>query len=1166
MRGLGITVLFVLSWRAFSQSPPAFSLPSGAITVAITRTTVDSLVRLPDQFVAAGTDSVTLDSVHVLVRGTDYTLDHRKGILRLHPSIGGIIRADSTRAEHLLQIRYKYFPFRFQDSYFHRQLVALKDATGADTLRVARPRSAFSIDEIFGPTIQKSGSIVRGFTVGSNRDLSLNSGLRMQLSGRLGSDIDIAATLTDENTPLQPEGTTQTLQEFDKVFVEIKSSNLAATLGDFVLELPGTEFARVNRKLQGAKGDADFRWGTGGGSVEIAGAVTRGKFATNQFTGLEGVQGPYRLTGRNGERSIIVIAGTERVYLNGELQVRGETNSYTIDYATGEVTFTPRTLVTAASRIVIDFEYTDRQYSRSLLAAQTQSRFFGNKAAFRFTFLREADDPDAPIDLTLSDSARAVLRAAGADRNKAVLNGVTPVDSNGVYMRIDTTLGTGAQVSFYRYAPGDARARYIVTFSSVGFGKGEYTREQVGVFVWRGPGAGDYLPIRTLPLPELQQVVDFALDAVPAQDLTLSGEYARSVFDANRLSSVDDDKNGGYAFKFGAAFAPRSVRLGGTDLGAIDFRFNERFVNKRFVPLDRSNDIEFNRKWGIDTTAVADEEIREAALKYSPVKSLTVGGGYGSITRGDVLRSTRSEGSFVMHGDSLPSVNYTIEDVQSTDRSLDNRSSWLRQKGTAEYRIWKMTPHIRFEGEDRENKGLSSGLAGIGSFSFRDVAPGVTFTGLGPVTLSAELGWRTDDMYQNGAVQRASRSFTQTYGGRLAEWNDLSTSLDVTLRKKRFTPPFTMAGNPDITTVLIRSQSRYTPLQRAVETDVFYEVATERSSKLERVFVRVAQGTGNYTYLGDLNHNGLADEDEFVPTRFDGDFIAVTTPTDAFVPIIDLKASARVRLTPSRLLGTDGNGLSRILSVVSTETYARVEEKSSEGDLKQIYLLHFSRFQRDATTIAGSRYFTQDLFLWENRPEFSARFRFGERRGLTNFSGGIERTYTRERSIRLRLQLVPEVANQLDYANKIDRLGSAQQSNRLRNILTDDVTFDFSYRPEQKVEIGFKFEVARSTDRNPAPALTADLNVQSVRWVYSFEGAGQARVEGSREEILLGKAVESFPYELTGGRVAGKTWIWRAAFDYRMTQFLQATTNYEGRSEGGRPVVHTARAEVRAFF
>ena len=251
---------------------------------------------------------------------------------------------------------------------------------------------------------------------------------------------------------------------------------------------------------------------------------------------------------------------------------------------------------------------------------------------------------------------------------------------------------------------------------------------------------------------------------------------------------------------------------------------------------------------------------------------------------------------------------------------------------------------------------------------------------------------------------------------------------------------------------------------------------------------------------------------------------------------------------------------------LTSETYVRVEEKSTERDLASIYLLKFSRFQQDSTTISGSTLFTQDFLLFEGSPRFSARFRYSQRQGLSNLSGGVEHAYVRERSVRLRWQLVSEIANQIDFVNRVDRASGLTSSSRLRDILSNGVTFDLSYRPQQNAEIGFKLDLSRSTDRYLTPELEANLNAQSVRVVYAFQGSGQARAELIREEVALARATDTFPYELTGGRVPGKTWVWRTAFDYRMTQFLQATMNYEGRTEAGATPVHTARAEVRAFF
>ncbi|MGB6122348.1 MAG: hypothetical protein WBG80_10590, partial [Bacteroidota bacterium] len=797
---------------------------------------------------------------------------------------------------------YSYLPFQFQDAYYKRELVVLKDSLGRDPLvSFARPPSSFNLEEAFGPNLQKSGSIVRGFTVGSNRDLSLNSGLRLQLAGRISSDIEIAAALTDESTPIQPEGTTQSLQEFDEVYVEIKSTDLAAVLGDFSLQTGGTEFATVNRHLQGAKGVGSYRVGSSRGSAMVAGAITRGLFNINQFFGIEGVQGPYRLTGRNGETFITIVAGTERVYIDGEPMVRGETNDYIIDYSLGEITFTARRLIISASRVTVDFQYTERSYARSFLSGENSSFLFDDKVSFSVSYFREADDPDAPIDFALTDSARLVLERAGSDPTAAALSGVTVVDSNGLYKRIDTVLSTGDSTSFFRYAPGDSAALYNVSFSFVGTANGEYVRIALGVFEWKGPGGGDYMPVRFVPLPQEHQLIDVALSVAPSDNLKISAEYARSIVDSNRSSNLDTG-GGGNAFIFDLDYRPQDVRIGGLNIGSFEIGLKERFVQEQFVPLDRVNVIEFDRKWALDATAKGDEEIREASLGYSPVEGIAVNGGYGDIRRGDRFRSKRLDGSAVIRGEDLPKVSYYIENISSDDKSADDSGEWLRQQGQAEYTFWKLTPVLRYEAEEREVTSLSTGQLTPRSFSFSDVSAGVRAVDLGKLSVFAMYTWRSEEMFLDGSVVPESDAFTHSYGLRLAEWNNLFSSNDLTFRKRDFTEAFEQQGRTDIKSVVVRSQTRYAPLKRGVVVDLYYQAQTAQSSRLQRIFVRVTPGSGNFRYIGDLNNNGIADEEEFVQARFEGDYVATSLPTDELFPVIDLRTSLRFRFTPKRFI------------------------------------------------------------------------------------------------------------------------------------------------------------------------------------------------------------------------------------------------------------------------
>jgi hypothetical protein len=114
--------------------------------------------------------------------------------------------------------------------------------------------------------------------------------------------------------------------------------------------------------------------------------------------------------------------------------------------------------------------------------------------------------------------------------------------------------------------------------------------------------------------------------------------------------------------------------------------------------------------------------------------------------------------------------------------------------------------------------------------------------------------------------------------------------------------------------------------------------------------------------------------------------------------------------------------------------------------------------------------------------------------------------------------------------------------------------------------VGFKIKVGRNIDSYPEIPTVIDLNSQTVRFNLSFAGTGRLRIELERDE-LTGNTSENFlPFELTAGNQLGKNYYWRLNFDYRINTFLQSTVSYDGRLQGSSRAIHTARAEVRAYF
>jgi hypothetical protein len=1138
---------------------------------------IDSTIQLPRQFIFEHSDEVLFDSTQHLFREKDYEIDCRSGIIVFKSTLRQKLNADTLH--HTLLIRYQALPVMFQPEYSLRHLEVRRDSTGKKQTYVASTTANILSEDLFGSGLRKSGSLVRGFTVGTNRDMSLNSGLRLQLSGKLAQDIEINAALTDENSPIQPEGTTQTLREVDKVYVEIKSPNYAVTLGDFNLAVgqsEGGEFGQLNRKLQGAHGVATLSRIGGAdfdGSVSVTAGTARGIFTTNQLQGMDGVQGPYQLSDQNGQKQILVVAGSERVYLNGELMTRGETNDYTIDYAIGEVTFSSKRLMTNASRIVIDFEYTNEEYTRNVIGASVAGQTLGRAVNFNVSFYQEADDPDAPVNYALTDSTRRILAQSSTNKFKASVSGLSLVGADsGQYILRDTIINNRIYPILI-YAPGNSSATYSVTFSYVATVPSDsvgYTRIAAGEFQFAGLGAGNYMPVQFLPMAQLHQEMDVHAQANVSKDFSVAGEYAVSRFNANRFSTDDSVNVTGGAMKISARYDSKQINIGGKNFGAMDLNISERFVDHRFVSLDRSNDVEFNRKWDVAATTAADEKTYEMSLAYAPVKSIQGTIGYGSLERTGETKSTRTQADIALTDSILPVAQYHFENIQASNFILNNISEWIRQRGTMEYAISRWHPGIRIETEDRKANQPGSDSALSGSFHFLEIAPRIAMTEFSHMTASAEVQFRTEDSASAGSLKRASQAVTQVYSWRLAEWHALSSSLTLNVRNVEYTDEFKQRGNVNTDAVLVRSETRYAPFQHAVESEWYYEFSDQRSSRLQRIFVQVPKGAGNYRYLGDLNGNGIKDENEFELTNYDGDYIVTYYPSDELYPVADLKASMRLKLQPARLLPNPSTSIAKILKILSAETSLRVNETSNISDTKQIYLLHLSKFQNDSTTLNGSDQLTQDVFIFENNPDLSFRLRYNERHSLLQLISSVERGYFQERSVRVRSQLIPEISNQTDFTITTDRLVASVQSVSQRDLIANALVTDFSYRPDMRWEVGFTLGATETVDRFINSTATSNINQQGIRITQAFPSAGQLRIEFTRKETTLSNvpssSLFSLPYEFTQGNVVGKTFLWQATFEYRLTSNVQLSANYTGRLEGANVPVHQVHMEARAFF
>lgn len=1168
-----IALLVLLSSNAYPQDNVLNDVNYKKYYVVITVN--DTLVLLPDKFITENSLKIFIDSLEI--SSSNYTIDYRYGKIKFTSQYFEELFSLTARGNAAVIVTYKNLPYNIPDEYSRFEILSRLDTLKEDTVRVAEIKDDFIEDIFTGTDLEKSGSIFRGFTIGNNRDLTLNSGFRLQMTGKLSKDIDIVAALTDESTPIQPEGNTQKLQEIDKVFVELRTPNLTTTLGDIDVNFSNLDFFNFSRKVQGAKG-----FGTLDKSdLFVSAAITRGQFNTNTFNGSDGVQGPYKLVGANNEVNIVVIAGSEKVYLDGIIMIRGENNDYTIDYPNGQLTFTNRRLITNASRVTVDFEYSDKKYSRSLLVGQANTIIFDDRLKLSFSYLRERDDQNKPIDFTISDSDRTIISNAGDDRLKASKSGVTFVGRDslgfplGFYIEVDTIINAN-QFRFYRYAPGDTNALYQVAFSFAGAGKGDYISLSTNSYRFAGIGQGSFLPVIFFPLPISYQSGDLNLDLKLSKNVSFRVEGAVSDFDQNLLSSNDDKNNQGLALNSSVVFNNDNFKLGSANLGMMKFTLRQKFINKLYNSLDRLNPVEYNRVWDIQDSTNQTENSTEAALTFQPKQYLVINTTGGRIKRGDSFNSLRSSVNVNFLGDSLlvPAVQYYADFISSNDKSVDYKGKWFRQSGVIDYKLKPFgekfgTYNFIFglDGEDKEISTAASDTASAGSYKFYEFKPAFILSNFFHMDFGYRFNYRFDDIFNNGSITRQSNSLTHTYSFRVKDLNFLASAVNVVFYDKKYADEFLSQGLSNNRTVLVTSQNNLWFFDRGIQTNLFYKVSSERSAKSEVVFIKVAVGQGNYKYLGDLNGNGLQDENEFVLVNYDGDYIKLIIQTDQTFPTTDLQASTGINIAPSRIFKIKTEGfVKEITDNISFDTYLSVSEKSKDPEQKNIYLLKFSKFLNEQNTIAGTNTVQQDVNLFQNHQYFGIRLRFIQKKGFNQYFSGNERLLGVERSFRLRLSFTPDLTLITDYVSETNRNLAPSLSFRNWNIGSKSVISEFTYTPIRSIETGFRIELKRANDFYPSNPTGADVNRQILKFSYSIESKGKLRIEIERDEAILSASTLFLPYELTKGITVGKSFLWTVSFDYRLTSFIQATINYFGRAEGRSKVIHTGTAELRAYF
>ena len=1114
---------------------------------ATTNTTLGHKYIDPGTFRAISSDQDTLQE------DVDYKLDPTLGLLTwMRPP------PDS------LYLEYRYLPVVLIDTLQHQaplRAAQVDSLLAGQELSPSSSNTTFQSKGRFASNLRRSGHILRGVQVGSGRDVSLESGLHLSLDGRLAQDIEVKALLDDRTLPIQPEGTSRRLDELDQVYVDVTAGRTRGRFGDYRLNFDAGRYGRIDRRLEG--GMIETRqpdW-----NARAAGAVTRALFHTNQFTGSDGVQGPYRLTGRNGELNLIVIGGSERVYVDGIERQRGELSDYTIDYNRGEITFTPHLPITSESRIEIDFEYSPEAFPRNLYAGQTGY----TSPSERFTLVAnvafEGDDPDRPLAFDMTPSIRSALRDADISSGYAYVPSADSLGTNqGDYHRADTTWTDGNSYSIFHFVDpadnGDPRGEWQVVFSEVSNGQGDYERTYDALlgnyrYEWVGPGQGDWVAARRLPLPEQRRNAAISMRAEPGRWLVLGADLGASQYDPNTVARGDGDF--GAAQSYTANLKPWELETGRIPL-QIDL--NARSEQASYRSFARTRATEFDRTWGLDSLSTGqNEDELGARFTLRPTTSTSIEGGFGSLERSSPDTATNRT-SFssqrwdvaARHQRERLTLNGHFESIHS-DRdgaSSNYTSDWERVSANAGYRLGSaFQPTLDGELEQRDLRYLQDPYVDFAGHRYRRWRANWNLLPLNGHTGTLFYQQRYRDSQVGSGLYDALYDEWST-GGQWS-WKPRLLPLRGDLELNHSVKNFSVADSADVTSDLASLHTGWSPLNGALTSDLNYRLSRTVTRPSVLIAYPVPVGQGDYIRV----------DDEYVYDPEIGDIILRPEPTGDALPTTDLAAALNLDWSPHRLPNGRGDIDGFGWEDISLVTQLEAQEITRWDQSSDIYLLRLGNFQTDST-VTGRLFLRQEMYLFRPSRVFNLRLRYEGEKRLTNlYLTGAERYGRDAWDLRTRNALTRDLdmENEASYERRSKNFA---RRNSVDRFVLNRISSQLSYRLSSVWRISWQTRGLLDRD------ITNGTDVQGLGLKPGITMAlrEKGRISLEFESLWIESPIASIPYDLADGRPPGRNGRGNLRADYRLGSNMTGRAVYTVRLDQGRTPIHLARVEVNAFF
>ncbi|WP_034060242.1 hypothetical protein [Lacinutrix jangbogonensis] len=1117
-------------------------------TVAITETiAIDSVSINPNNFSIKLKDSTLIDSTH-------YSVDFSKAILTFNRSIA----ADS------IIINYLKYPEYITKTYQQfSDAIIVKNSDKANKLYQIKQNNT---NNEFTPFdgLTTSGSISRGVSIGNNQNSVLNSELDLQITGKLNDKVSLRASIQDANIPLQESGYSQRLDEFDQVFVEIFGAKWNVRAGDVDLENNDSYFAEFSKRVQGLSlkvrlGEDDTQT-----NLFAAGALVRGQFTTSQFTAQEGNQGPYKLQGQNGELFVLIVSGSEIVYVNGIVVERGENEDYIIDYNAGEIIFNSTFPITSEMRITVDYQFSDRNYSR--LVAYAGGNHQTEKLKIGASVYSENDAKNNPLQQSLSTSQVNVLNEAGDDRTQMVAPSSVEEAFNENRILYKKEIINNIEAFVFSNTADDTL--FSVRFTNVGDNLGNYVISSINAIntIYEyiepilGEPQGDFEPIIQLVAPVKLQIAVVNGSYTPSEKTAINFEFAGSKNDLNLFSSLDDNDNNGFAAKLNV----KQSLIKQDSLWNLDAFVDTDFIQKEFRNIQGLYNPEFNRDWNINATTTngLNSNLDNQVLFSAGTTAFHNKKGIANYLFEHLSFSNNFSGNKHTVNAKLflnKKLALTTNTSLLNSNATETTSTFLRTYNEARYSFKKSWVGGRFSAENNEQKETETDTFTDLSQRFKAYE---IFTGVGDSTgVFAEIGYkyRVNDSLRNNNLERVNKSNTYYLNSHIIKNERTNLSFFANYRTLKNTDQ-NIEDEQSINSRLIYSQQFF---KNIVNWNTVFETNSGTLAQQDFTYVEVEPGQGAYIWI-DYNGNGIQELEEFEIAQFQdqGKYIRVLLPNQVFIKTHQNRLSQSVTLNPGSWVNEERKSKKLWSHFYNQSSYLIDRKIKREGNAFNI-----NPFESDEDNQLGLQLnFRNVLFYNRGKQRYTTSYTYLSNQSRNVLSVGFIANNLRSHQLNFNHKFATSWL--VNFLSGFDKNESESENFITKNFKIEEERFNpklsYLFNDTMRFDVFYQY-----TNKANTIGSLETLNQQKYGFSFAFTKNVKSAISGEFNifsNTFEGNANSPVGYQMLEGLQPGKNLTWSVLAQQKITKFLDLNLTYFGRKTETSKTIHTGNVQLKAYF